>query len=369
ICKAAGYKTGLYTSPHLTDVRERIRLNGRMIEKRRFAQILARIRPVVEQYGATYFETLTAAALVYFAEEKAEIVCLEVGLGGRLDATNVVRPLVSVITSISLDHTEHLGSTPAQIAVEKAGIIKAGVPCVIGSLPQEAVQVVHNTCRERGAPFIVADQLIRSQILDMQPQRMTVRLESQKLSGIVTSRLVGRRQEDNLRIAAAVCGLLRQEPFLQKQLSAEAFRRGVASCRWPGRFEILRRHPLILVDVAHNLEAMQALKELLANFFSGRRIVLVIGLLADKDAASISRCLADAVQMVITVTPNSERALPAERLAEHFAGLSKDIFAAPNLKAGLERALDESDRNTVICITGSHYVVGEARRRIKSLTT
>ncbi|MDZ7346165.1 MAG: bifunctional folylpolyglutamate synthase/dihydrofolate synthase, partial [candidate division KSB1 bacterium] len=264
ICKAAGYKTGLYTSPHLTDVRERIRLNGRMIEKRRFAQILARIRPVVEQYGATYFETLTAAALVYFAEERAEIVCLEVGLGGRLDATNVVRPLVSVITSISLDHTEHLGSTPAQIAVEKAGIIKAGVPCVIGSLPQEAVQVVRNTCRERGAPFIVADQLIRSQILDMQPQRMTVRLESQKLSGIVTSRLVGRRQEDNLRIAAAVCGLLRQEPFLQKQLSAEAFRRGVASCRWPGRFEILRRHPLILVDVAHNLEAMQALKELLA---------------------------------------------------------------------------------------------------------
>ncbi len=365
VCRTVGLRTGLYTSPHLVDVRERIRVNGRLISKKALAEVIDRIRPTVERYGATYFETLTAAALVYFERQAVDIVCLEVGLGGRLDATNVVKPLVSVITSISLDHTEHLGPTPAAIAAEKAGIIKERVPCVIGELPREAEEVIKRVCLEKDAPLLRAGEHYRAEVVRMRLGAMTVALNGKGFSGAVRMRLTGRQQAHNLEIAATVCDVLGEVGL---PISVDAFRRGMAACRWPGRLEVLHCRPLVVADAAHNPASMEKLKETVQSLFPGRRLLLIIGLLRDKDAYEVARQAIQFADLVMPVTPPSERALPAESLGAIFEELGRRTAEPASTAAALRELMSRADDKTVIIVTGSHYIVGEAVAEIKGLT-
>lgn len=366
IFRAAGYRTGLYTSPHLVDVRERTRLNGRMISKRQLAAVVERIRPAVEKFQATYFETLTTAALLFFADQKTDIVCLEVGLGGRLDATNVIVPEVSVITSISFDHTEHLGDTLAEIAAEKAGIIKEGVPCIIGDLPADAKDVIEQKCRIQKAPLIIASQefvvTIRSQV----PGKMTLDiLGASPLAVPVQFALNGQHQAKNVAVVVAACEQLRQAGW---RISSEDFRKGMRKTRWPGRFEIIHTRPIVIVDVAHNAASIAELVTLLLKFFAQWKIVFVIGLLKDKDIQIISRKIAGVAYAIKPVEAHSPRALPAVELKRCFSGMHSTILAPATVAEGIEAVWRLADEQTLICITGSHFVVGEALLKIKGLT-
>jgi dihydrofolate synthase / folylpolyglutamate synthase len=366
VFRAAGYRTGLYTSPHLVDIRERIRLNGLMISKRQLAAVVDRIRPAVEKFQATYFETLTAAALLFFADQQTDIVCLEVGLGGRLDATNVIVPDVSVITSISFDHTEHLGGTLAEIAAEKAGIIKAGVPCIIGDLPTEAKEVVEQKCRLQKAPMIAALQEFAVSICRQVPGKMTLDIQgSSPLAVPVRVAFNGQHQAKNVAVVIAACEQLRRAGW---RFSSEDFQKGMRKTRWPGRFEIVHTHPTVILDVAHNAAAIAELIALLIKFFANWKIVFVIGLLKDKDIQTISRQIAAIAHAVQPVEAQSPRAFPAAELAQCFFGLVVTILAPGTVAEGVEAVWRMADEQTLICITGSHFVVGEALQKIKGLT-
>jgi dihydrofolate synthase / folylpolyglutamate synthase len=366
VFRAAGYRTGLYTSPHLVDVRERIRLNGGMISRRCLAAVIERIRPAAEKFHATYFETLTAAALLFFIEQQADIVCLEVGLGGRLDATNVVIPDVSMITSISFDHTEHLGGTLAEIAAEKAGIIKAGVPCIIGDLPIEAKEVIEQKCRLKKAPLIMASQEFTVTIRDQVPGKMTLNIQgSSPLAVPVRIAFNGQHQAKNVAVVIAACEQLRRAGW---RLSSEDFQKGMRKTRWPGRFEIVHAHPTVILDVAHNAAAIAELVTLLTKYYTQWKIIVVIGLLKDKDIQTISRQIADIAHAVQPVEAQSPRALPAAELAQRFSELHAMVLAPGSVAEGVEAVWRMADEKTLICITGSHFVVGEALQKIKGLT-
>jgi dihydrofolate synthase / folylpolyglutamate synthase len=366
VFRAAGYRTGLYTSPHLVDVRERIRLNGQMISKRQLAVAIERIQQVVEKFQATYFETLTAAALLFFADQQADIVCLEVGLGGRLDATNVIVPDVSIITSISYDHTEHLGGTLAEIAAEKAGIIKTGVPCIVGDLPSEASEVIEQKCCDQRAPLITASQEFSASIRRQVPGRMTLDIEgASPFAGSVQLALNGRHQAKNAEIVASACEKLRKSGW---RLSSDDFQKGMRKTRWPGRFEIIHRHPTVIVDVAHNAASIAELAALLLNFYAHWKIIIVIGLLKDKDVLTISRQIAGIAHAVQPVEARSPRALSAVELMQHFSALHAMVLPPGTVAEGVEAVWRMADEQTLICITGSHFVVGEALQKIKGLT-
>lgn len=365
VAHSAGYRVGLYTSPHLIDVRERIRLNGKMIAERQLAEVITSLQPVAEKYQATYFETLTAAALLFFARQQAQIVMFEVGLGGRLDATNVVRPEVTVITSISFDHTEHLGGTLHQIAAEKAGIIKEGVPCVIGDLPEEAHKVIEQTCRERRAPLQYANSL-SVKIVEQSPASMHLSLAGASPFAVpVQTPLVGRHQAVNVAIVATVCEILTR---LGWSISAEFFQHGLCTTQWSGRYEIIRHEPTVVVDVAHNPAAMAELMVLIKKHFSQRKKLIVIGLLKDKDRREICRQIAAVADVILPVEPQSQRALPAIELKRQFDGLHDAVREPTTVAQGVEAALKAAGAQTLICITGSHFVVGEALMKIKGLT-
>ena len=365
VAHRAGYRTGLYTSPHLIDMRERIRLNGEIMSERQLAEVISFLKPVAEKFQATYFETLTAAALLFFARQKAQIVMLEVGLGGRLDATNVVSPEATVITSIALDHTEHLGGTLHEIAAEKAGIIKEGVPCVIGDLPEEAQKVIEQTCREHRAPLHCAQNLSVKIVQESAAMMHLALAGASPFAVPVRTPLVGRHQALNVAMVATVCEILTRAG---RPISPESFQHGLCSANWPGRFEILQRHPTVVVDVAHNPAAMAELMVLINSHFSSWKKWIIIGLLKDKDSREICRQIAAVADVILPVEPQSPRALPAVELKRQFDSLQGIVREPATVSQGVEEALKAADSQTLICITGSHFVVGEALKKIKGLT-
>ena len=339
IYRAAGLRVGLFTSPHLVSFRERIQVSRQLISESEIVRLVAEVQPVLKQFSTdnhpTMFEVVTVMALKFFAEQKCDLVILEAGLGGRLDATNIVTPLASVITNIALDHTEWLGDSLAKIAAEKAGIIKSGVPVVTAEEQPEVLGVIQKTALEKNAPF--------------------TRIRNSELGIQKPVGLIGEHQKQNAALARATVEVLRNQiPVSKKQLQA-----GLQNVSWPGRLQLIERGgQKILLDGAHNVAGAETLRVALEKEFAGRRPVLIFGALADKKWPEICRVLAPLAAKIITVSVASQRTATAEDLAAGFR------THAPNLsvsaKAGLAEAIKASKDEPFVVITGSLYLVGEA---------
>ena len=380
VLQAAGYRTGFYTSPHLQDFCERIRVDDDLIPREVVAEIVDAMRPLVERVpGLTTFELNTALAFAYFARAHVSVAVIEVGLGGRLDATNVVTPLVSVITSLSYDHMNLLGNTLAEIAGEKAGIIKPGVPVVSAPQKDEAREVLEGIAAERGAPlsFVGRDWLYRPvehslerQTFEVWSAREQLQLNAWRTRGHAMSwvplkleiPLLGQHQVENGAVAYAALMTLRERGL---PISPTGMQAGFRSVNWPGRFEILSRHPFLVVDAAHNRDSAQKLKSAIAEYFPGRRVNLIFGASSDKDVAGMfTELLADdTVARAILVQAVHPRALEPEELADLAQAAKPDLAVevVPPVARALERALYFSTPEDVIVACGSLFVVAEVQ--------
>ncbi len=357
VLRQAGYRVGLYTSPPLERFGERIRVDGRDLAAGAVPDLLARVEAT--GVALTQFEVITAMALLHFADREVDVAVVEVGLGGRLDATNTVEPAVSAVTNVGLEHAEHLGPTVAHIAREKAAIARPGVPLVTAA-EDEALRAVEAEARARGAPVVVVgrDVAVRSG-----PDGYRYEGRAWRLDGLRPS-LKGPHQARNLAVALAALESLAERGW---RIPAAAVGEGVAAARWPGRFEVLGTGPRVVLDGAHNPHASRCLAEALAAE-PRDRLLLVLGILGDKDAQRIAGDLVPLADAVWVTRSASSRAVPPERLlaaAQEAAGVRAE--AAPTVAEALDRALAQAGPRDLVCVTGSLTVVGEARRRLREL--
>lgn len=358
---AAGYKTGFYTSPHLSSVRERFQISGAYISKEDFARLISQIASILDGRQITYFECTTALALLWFAEQRTDFVVLETGMGGRLDATNVVTPLVSLITNVSMDHEQHLGSTLAAIATEKAGIIKPGVPVVSGAADDESGRVIRKTCAERQAPLFLFDR-------DFSGSGTGSLWNYQGLDGLTLTDLPmplrGGHQISNCSLALAAMQLLQRQGWA---ISEAHIRSGMAQTRWPGRLEYFQNEDRqFLLDGAHNPAGAAALRDVLRSDFPRQRLILVWGAMADKDISTALREVAPlAYFIILTKAAESERAASPEQLA---AALPEELRSkacrAVSIPAAIEQARVAAAKDDLICVSGSLYLVGAVRQQL-----
>lgn len=377
ILQAAGYRTGLYTSPHLVRYEERIRLDGAPIPGGRLAALIDRLKGIIDRAvregleHPTEFEVGTAAMYAYFAEAGAEVVVQETGLGGRFDATNLVAaPLVSVITPIGLDHRDRLGDTPAAIAAEKAGIIKAGVPVVSAPQPPEAAAVLAEAAARAGSRLVRvgaescegAEVCVRGVEASAEATRLDYRGLAADLPGLRLG-LLGRHQAANAACALAAAELLRERGL---DLPEAALRAGLAAARWPARLEVLARRPLLVLDGAHNPDGAAALRRALGELWPRRRFILIAGVLADKDVGGIVAELAAAAVRAVATRPPSPRALPPEDLARRLEAAGCPAEVQPDPAAAVARALALAGPEGAVCAAGSLYLAGEVRRLFAS---
>jgi len=364
--QAAGYKTGLYTSPHLVTLRERIQADGRPILKSELVSVVAKIRPAVEAvdrdktYGElSTFELLTAAAFVYFQQKGVDFQVLETGLGGRLDATNVVMPEVCVITSISFDHTEVLGDTLAKIAAEKAGIIKPGRIVVSSPQAEEAAAVIRRVCREKGARLISVGSDVTWRKLDFNLSGQSLEVKGLSGSYRITIPLLGAHQLHNAASAVAALEALK--------VPGKSIEAGLAHTNWPGRLQILRRRPLLVVDGAHNRDSAGKLKEALEQYFHFDRLVFIIGTSADKDMGGIVTELAPLAGSVIVTRSRHPRATRPEVLVGEFAKLGVKAGVVGDVAGAVAEAQRRAGKKDLICATGSLFLVAEVIEYVKGL--
>jgi dihydrofolate synthase / folylpolyglutamate synthase len=359
VLHAAGHKVGLYTSPHLHRLVERFQIAGRPVSERALTREVNALRRFVETPGTptlTFFELGTLLAFELFRAARCDVVVLEVGLGGRLDATNVVTPLVSVITSIALDHTDRLGPTLAHVAREKAGIIKPGVPVVVGERAADALRVIRARAKKVGAPLYTID---REFSVSATGERLCVSVGERRIDRLRTP-LRGAYQADNL--TCAVTALLQlPSGFLVDERS---LRRGLARVRWPGRLELLAGTPAVLCDAAHNPHAARALAEHVARIRGDyTRVVLLFGAMRDKDHAQMLDLLRPHVDALIFARAHTPRAESAALLAERHGGL-----ALERVPAALSRARKLAGKRGLIIACGSIFLMAEVRARVLAVS-
>lgn len=357
ILKAAGYKTGLYTSPYLYRFNERMQINGKQIPDEKLAEIVTRLKPAAEamEDHPTVFELMTAAALLWYREEACDIVVLEVGLGGRFDATNVIdAPEAAVIMNIGLDHTEILGDTLEQIAFEKAGIIKPGTEAVLYQQGEGVTDVVRRRCEELGVALHIADfSQIQLEFDSIYGQSFTYKGNPYALP------LLGAHQLKNAATVLELVEVLRARGWKLEQSDVE---HGLYAVHWPGRFELLSEEPLFIVDGGHNPQCAQTVRDNLLRYFPDKRRILLLGVLADKDYPELTAILNEVADEYICITPLSpKRALPAKELANFLNRYNKPVAVCDTIRDGVSLALDRSDDKSVVCAVGSLYSVGEIR--------
>jgi dihydrofolate synthase/folylpolyglutamate synthase len=355
--RAAGYRTGLFTSPHLHTFRERIQIGGELISEADVIRLVQGLRSHLEAIpGLTAFEVITALAFHFFAEARVQMAVLEVGLGGRLDATNVSDPVVAVITSISYDHTQLLGDTLSLIAREKAGIIRPGALVVSAPQVPEAMTMIEEVCIGRRAELVVVGE----EEYRWQPGRATLHGQSFELHGERYSiPLLGRHQLANAITAWAAIDGLEKRAGLSVPLSAR--REGLQNTHWPGRLEILGHAPYVVVDSAHNGDSASKLRAALQDFFPGHRVILVFGASADHPFADALHELLPAADRTLVTRSRHPRAATPEALSQTVADLGYQSAIVPAVPAALETALEKAAANDLICITGSIFTVADAR--------
>lgn len=366
--QAAGFRVGLYTKPHLVDFRERIQINGEQIAPEALAALVDELRAAIQRgtggplWPPTYFEASAALAFLHFARAAVDLAVVEVGIGGRLDATNVVDARVSVITTIDYDHTEIVGSTLRQIATEDAGIIRPeGRVVTVPQLP-DAARVLEETAAAQGATLVrvgreVASRLVRSSLDGI---CVTVRGQRQTYRGLHVQ-LLGRHQATNAAAAVAAAELLGEVGFAVPEAAVRA---GLAGLRWPGRVEVVRHYPPVIVDVAHNPVSFRALRAVLDETFLGRRVVLVIGVLGSKDLEAMARIIAPRTAAVVATRAHDERALAPDAVAAAFRPWVADVRVVADPVAAVEDALASSGPDDLICVTGSFHVAGPVRAHL-----
>lgn len=361
IFTAAGYRTGLYTSPHLVSLRERIRIDGKPIPERDVAEVTSRLERSIRGQQPTFFEATTALGFAWLAEKGVDIAIIETGLGGRLDSTNVVRPIVSVITTIGLEHTEILGNTLEKIALEKAGIIKKRVPCVTGVDDRKSLGMIRRACKQQSAPLVTLKSL-----------DATIRHES--LKGSVFDLLVGKSRHKNLKIslagrfqirnaALAIATIEQVNKSAKFQLSERSMRSGLSKIQelagLTGRLDLIQQKPPVILDVAHNADGVTQLVAALRHL-GIENLIIVFGVMKDKDHVAMVRSLEPIAVEVIAVAAQTERSRSASDVAALFTKRDLRVSAALSVSEGVRLAIQRGSQRMPILVTGSHYVVGEA---------
>lgn len=364
VLRAEGRRTGLYTSPHLVSFAERFRIDGEPVPERRLLEVAAEVRPVVERHRLTFFEAVTVLAFELFRREAVEVGVFEVGLGGRLDATNVLWPEVTAVTNVARDHVEHLGGSPAEIAREKAGIVKEGVPLVTAERSGEALRILRETARRKGAPLHrVGRRDLRSLRSDLRGSRFRMATEPWGELAVECP-LPGAHQALNAAVAIRTLELL---PTALRP-SRTAVERGIGSVEWPGRLQVVRDEDRTwILDVAHNEAAVRSLLDALPDFGLAGPVVGVVGLLADKDPEVLLPLLAGAADvLVLTVPPTAppDRRWDPRTVEEGTAGAGAEVEVVPEFGPAMEAALRLSEGGSVI-VTGSHHTVGGALRYLR----
>ncbi|MBO8128577.1 MAG: bifunctional folylpolyglutamate synthase/dihydrofolate synthase [Peptococcaceae bacterium] len=364
ILTRAGYRVGSFTSPHLHSYTERFRIDGIPVSEERLASLIAEQVPVLKEaardvfFAPTEFEIHAFLAFELFRREQVDLALLEVGLGGRLDATNVTLPEAAVITNVSLDHTDYLGKTFREIAREKAGIVKAGVPVVTGA-QGEALEVIAGVCRDKGAPMIRLGKDIwwDKPYLDGREQVFNLYSSKTRYYNLRLG-LPGGYQVPNAACAVAVIEVLAERDFT---VSEQALRDGLQSVHWPGRFEILDGRPTIVLDGAHNPAGAKALRQSIQEYFPGHTFVMVLGVLADKDREGVVETLVPLARTVVVTRPPNRRAgdwkVPAGTARQYI----DKVFLVEDVGQAVEKAVALSKPQDVVIITGSLYLLAAAR--------
>ena len=371
ICRAAGIRTGLYTSPHLVSITERIRVGGIEISQDEFARQATSVRRAAEQLMAekqiaappTFFEQVTAIALSEFRDRKVELAVLETGLGGRLDATTAAQASLVAITAIALDHQQYLGDTLASIAAEKAAIIRPGVNAVIGKQPDEALEVILRQCALNEINPSVADCRFKIDNVTADGKMVATFETPQDQYRAFSIGLRGLHQLDNIAVAIRLAETLRERGFA---IPAEAITEGIRNAEHPGRLELWPGRPALLFDGAHNVAGALALRAYLDEFTSSG-ITLVFGAMADKNLEQMAAILFPVAKRLVLTQPQSPRAATIESLKElaATAGHSKQLYFSESAAAAIEIAKDITPEPEVICITGSLYLVGEIQNALR----
>ena len=385
ILREAGYKVGLYTSPHLVDLKERIRILdqkpetksqqldafGGMIEEKDLSELIDEVRPVAEKYRdhrtlgkASFFEILTACAFLYFKKKQVDAVVLETGLGGRLDATNVILPKVCAITNISMEHTDKLGNSLGSIAFEKAGIIKGQGIAVSANQEKEVIDVIRKVCRERNTELYEVGKDIRYSIIDSGEKGQVFALEGPGYSyRNLKLSLIGLHQVENASVAIGMLKLINKD----FNIGEASIRQGMKEASWPGRLEIVKKNPYVILDGAQNPASILTLIISIKKLFRYKRLICVFGISSDKDIKGVTSLLDTFSDIIIlTKARDNPRAEDVTRLRENFSGLRTSLEETSNIDDALKKALILADKNDLILITGSLFVVGDA---MKSLTS
>jgi len=365
---AAGYKVGLYTSPHLSEFTERIQVNGVEVRKNELADLVDWLKPFASQVPEiTTFELATMISFKYFEQQKVNIAVVEVGLGGRLDATNIIDPLVSVITSLSLDHTNVLGDTIEKIAFEKGGIIKSNRPVVLAPQKESARKVIEKICGERNAELFQAGKDFYGVISEhsLSGQEILLRnSESLQFSDYkaeplqVTLPLLGEHQLDNAVTAYGALQVISEKGF---RISHRDYVNGFSTVQWPGRFEILKVRPTIIVDSAHNPDSTQKLRKTIEDYLPGKAIILIFGASEDKDVYGMFSALLPGVRLVIATQSTHPRALEAEKIISIAEEFNTQAIIVKEVTHAFEKALELAGSEDVIVATGSLFIAAAVR--------
>ena len=355
VLRKAGYRTGLYTSPYITRFNERMQINGEMIPDEELCAITAEIKPLADRIfeQPTEFEMVTAIAFAWFARRQCDIVVCEVGMGGEFDATNVIgAPEAAVLCNIGLDHTEVLGDTLEKIAATKSGIIKSGCNAVLYRSTPGVEAVVEQRCSEVGAALHKVDFAglhLRSRSLEGQI------FDFGGLTGLHLP-LLGEHQLHNAAVALTTLSVLQKRGW---KITEDDIRQGFACVVWPGRFQIIGREPLFLIDGGHNPQCIQALAQNITDYLPDRPLTILTGVLGDKDYHCMYRSVADHAAEFITVTPDNPRALTAQKLAGYLSSFGKPVTACDTVDEGVRLAIDHAGKSGTVLCYGSLYLLGD----------
>jgi len=357
ILRSAGYKTGLFTSPHLFYVGERIKYNGIPISKEKLIEYIEYLQPLIKKYKCTFFESITAIALLYFADKKVDIAVVEVGLGGRLDATNVVNSILSIITNINIDHTRQLGSDRKSIAKEKAGIIKHNSICISNSSYKSVNSVFEQFCRVRFTDHVsIADQIeINNVKLTEKFTTLDLSINGSYYPHLKLS-LIGSHQVQNAALAVATANVL-NDKFLP--IKTNHIYKGLSHVQWKGRLQTLSLNPKIVVDVAHNPHGVSVLKKSIKTIYNYKRLILLMGIAKDKLYDDMLKQIAPSADLFIAVKAANRRSLSAAILGNVAKKYTKNVVKCRSVQKGLQIALENANTDDLILCTGSHYTVGE----------
>ncbi len=369
VLQAAGYRTGLFTSPHLFSWRERIAINGRHITEQSFSRLVTSVEEKVRainresRFGKlTTFEALTAMSLLYFRQRHADFMVLETGMGGRLDATNVVNPEACIITSISLDHTQVLGNTLSLIAAEKAGIIKPGCTVISAPQPPEAAEVIKNKCRSARVKLIETGKAITWKLVKGSWKGQTANIKGLLGTYRLNVPLIGDFQLENAALAIAALEVLKAKGA---KISYADMRRGIERVKWPARLQVLRRHPLVIADGAHNAYSIRKIIEAIRKHFTFGRAVVIFGASLDKDISGMAREMHGFADQVILARSSHERAAKIDDLLPIFSQAGLAVRTARDPAQALQAALVQAGRNDLILATGSLFLAADILAQIR----